>query len=441
MASQNPSLCSSEINAVSKVCGAPCCDRIICRFPSSCRCCNLTQLSSRIVKQDSQRRHRSHSAANSQCTDLERCQKENLSHKSVELERVCRALETPEKNVEFSLCAESRTDCCESENVDIFFYLDSLLRYSISRISLWLGFGCFLSCSKGVAYPLLPKMFAKNKFSGNPFRLPPISRKFSTCIFLFGLCFLSLNVRASEFPDRECCDSAPPPPPFYHTSSSTTPVPPGGVARGSPEHKYHRSSSTLAPVPAVGSSDTIYSSGTGHYYGSSTGLEEGGGYGQQVYGSPDQIYDNTDDNRQIVIGGGDIGVSGTYGGGRGVYGTQYGIGSGNTFTAVRVIGTDDYRKGYKAPPLDPVGKGKGFQSFFFCVFWISLSVRHLNSYKQSFFHDALHFRCIKLKSSQATYPTSNAKSLACDTANEHALTCTREACSCSQTAVQWNQWR
>ena len=36
---------------------------------------------------------------------------------------------------------------------------------------------------------------------------------------------------------------------------------------------------------------------------------------------------------------------------------------------------------------------------------------------------------------------SNAKSLAFDTANEHALTCTREACSCSQTAVQWNQWR
>ena len=48
---------------------------------------------------------------------------------------------------------------------------------------------------------------------------------------------------------------------------------------------------------------------------------------------------------------------------------------------------------------------------------------------------------IKLKSSKATYPTSNAKSLACDTANEHALTCTRETCSCSQTAVQWNQWR
>ena len=31
---------------------------------------------------------------------------------------------------------------------------------------------------------------------------------------------------------------------------------------------------------------------------------------------------------------------------------------------------------------------------------------------------------------------NNAKSLACDTANEHALTCTGETCSCSQTAVQ-----
>ena len=38
-----------------------------------------------------------------------------------------------------------------------------------------------------------------------------------------------------------------------------------------------------------------------------------------------------------------------------------------------------------------------------------------------------------LKSSWATYPTSKDKSPACDTANEHALTCTRETCSCSQT--------
>ena len=35
--------------------------------------------------------------------------------------------------------------------------------------------------------------------------------------------------------------------------------------------------------------------------------------------------------------------------------------------------------------------------------------------------------------------TSN-HSLPCDTVNENSLTCTREICSCSQTAVQWNQW-
>ena len=53
----------------------------------------------------------------------------------------------------------------------------------------------------------------------------------------------------------------------------------------------------------------------------------------------------------------------------------------------------------------------------------------------------LAIRKIYIKVLLATYPTTNAKSLACDTANEHALTCTRETCSCSQTAVQWNQWR
>lgn len=34
-----------------------------------------------------------------------------------------------------------------------------------------------------------------------------------------------VGVVASEFPDRECCDSAPPPPPHYHTTTSTTPGP------------------------------------------------------------------------------------------------------------------------------------------------------------------------------------------------------------------------
>ena len=35
--------------------------------------------------------------------------------------------------------------------------------------------------------------------------------------------------------------------------------------------------------------------------------------------------------------------------------------------------------------------------------------------------DSINTSQLKLKSSLATYPTSNAKSLSCDTANEHAL--------------------
>ena len=74
-----------------------------------------------------------------------------------------------------------------------------------------------------------------------------------------------------------------------------------------------------------------------------------------------------------------------------------------------------------------------------CPFLLGLTkVYWFNNAYQQFFQSYL---ILKLKSSEATYPTSNAKSLACDTANEHALTCTREKCSCSQTAVQWNQWR
>ena len=42
---------------------------------------------------------------------------------------------------------------------------------------------------------------------------------------------------------------------------------------------------------------------------------------------------------------------------------------------------------------------------------------------------------LKVKVLLGYIPTSNAKSLACDTANEHALTCTREACSCSSILV------
>lgn len=47
-----------------------------------------------------------------------------------------------------------------------------------------------------------------------------------------------VGVLASEFPDRECCDSAPPPPPHYHTTTSTTPVP------------RHRPTTTTTTTPA-----------------------------------------------------------------------------------------------------------------------------------------------------------------------------------------------
>ncbi|XP_068230286.1 uncharacterized protein [Palaemon carinicauda] len=63
----------------------------------------------------------------------------------------------------------------------------------------------------------------------SPVNLRP-RRSSSTCFWVILLLLLSgfqgrLTVKASEFPDRECCDSAPPPPPHYHTTTSTTPVP------------------------------------------------------------------------------------------------------------------------------------------------------------------------------------------------------------------------
>ena len=64
-------------------------------------------------------------------------------------------------------------------------------------------------------------------------------------------------------------------------------------------------------------------------------------------------------------------------------------------------------------------------------------MKQMNSQRFTIFY--IIFLYPKLKSSYTTYPTSNAKSLTCDTANEHALTCSKE--TCSQTAVQWNQWQ
>ena len=48
--------------------------------------------------------------------------------------------------------------------------------------------------------------------------------RWTLCLLLIYLC--SEEVRGSEYPGRECCDSAPPPPPQYYTTTSTSPVPP-----------------------------------------------------------------------------------------------------------------------------------------------------------------------------------------------------------------------
>lgn len=85
--------------------------------------------------------------------------------------------------------------------------------------------------------------------------------------------------RASEFPDRECCDSAPPPPPFYHTTTSTTPVPP--LTRRT---QFHRLGTTLAPVPAVGGGRDYYGG-----YGSPgtiVGINNPGTPGDVVFAGP-----------------------------------------------------------------------------------------------------------------------------------------------------------
>lgn len=183
-------------------------------------------------------------------------------------------------------------------------------------------------------------------------------------LFIFLQCATHIIlVRASEFPDRECCDSAPPPPPFYHTTSSTTPVPPGGIHvnqnlnqnRNRQYNQYHLGGTTLSPVPAVGSGG-IYTGGSGGYYG---GEYDGYGAvgapgGNQATGKSGMNYGG------IVIGGGDIGVSasGTYGGIGGYGRNKFGAG-GNVYTGVGVIDTagNNGGKGFKVPPasLDPVG--------------------------------------------------------------------------------------
>ena len=178
--------------------------------------------------------------------------------------------------------------------------------------------------------------------------------------FVAFVLFSSLSVHrkfvgASEFPDRECCDSAPPPPPFYHTTSSTTPVPPGGVLvnqQNQYNHYQRAGGTTLAPVPAVGSGG-VYTGrntdgGGGGYYGGNTGAGQTGG---GTYGSGTNTNNNINYNR-IVIGGGDIGVDSTYGGG----GNKF---SDTVYSGVGVIAGPggDRRNGFKVPPVsyEPIG--------------------------------------------------------------------------------------
>lgn len=63
---------------------------------------------------------------------------------------------------------------------------------------------------RNIRHVKIPNMSVKNIFSTLSYLLLVLS--------LAGLA----GVRASEFPDRECCDSVPPPPPHYHSATSTT---------------------------------------------------------------------------------------------------------------------------------------------------------------------------------------------------------------------------
>ncbi|ROT71231.1 hypothetical protein C7M84_010464 [Penaeus vannamei] len=83
------------------------------------------------------------------------------------------------------------------------------------------------------------KANAKRAGMGNPLALFLFLLVTSLALFDLGA--------ASEFPDRECCDSAPPPPPQYHTvtSTSTTSTPQPPPYGGSMEQKEHKTLNCL----------------------------------------------------------------------------------------------------------------------------------------------------------------------------------------------------
>lgn len=87
--------------------------------------------------------------------------------------------------------------------------------------------GSFAPASRSSATPALPSD-----------RRSPGSAWPVVLLLLVASLHARVGVLASEFPDRECCDSAPPPPPHYHTTTSTTPVP------------RHRPTTTTTTTPA-----------------------------------------------------------------------------------------------------------------------------------------------------------------------------------------------
>ena len=93
---------------------------------------------------------------------------------------------------------------------------------------------CFGSCNK-LKYYNRTFDTRTRKLSINPLLV------FLLSLFLSGFHSNNVLVTSSEFPDRECCDSAPPPPPQYHTTTSTTPVPP----------YHHHRVNTKPTVPAA----------------------------------------------------------------------------------------------------------------------------------------------------------------------------------------------
>ena len=135
------------------------------------------------------------------------------------------------------------------------------------------------------------------------YKLVGISRIFAWIRSLFLLSLLPHFVLSSEFPDRECCDSAPPPPPLFHP---TSPVPFLGG-------KYPVYEPTHSPISTNGDQNTYIAGVPGGY-------KTPDQYGEDL-NIPKSYYpwfssaenDITNPAPPEVMGGGDIGVSWPFG--------------------------------------------------------------------------------------------------------------------------------